>query len=193
MSVLVNFLSRGNSQAAKKGFGAWLGRRLALRHKAVKIAAGTAISPGAMISPRKCKIEIGADCMICTGAMVQGNVRIGNNSSVQNYSVLVGYGGPGDDTGLISIGNYVRIAPHCMLIAANHNFQDASRPIHEQGLTFEPITIEDDVWIGGNVNIMAGVTIGRGSIIGAGSVVTKNIPPMSIAVGTPAKVIKSRE
>lgn len=192
MSILENILTRGYSQATRKGFANWLGRRLALRHKEVKVAADTAISPGAMVCPRQGRIEIGAGSMICSGAMVQGNVRIGNNSSVQNYTVIVGYGEPNDTDGLVSIGNNVRIAPHCMLIAANHNFQDASKPISGQGITSKPITIEDDVWIGGNVNIMAGVTIGNGSVIGAGSVVTKDIPSMSIAVGTPAKVIKAR-
>lgn len=59
-------------------------------------------------------------------------------------------------------------------------------------MDYKPIVIEDDVWIAARVNVMAGVTIGKGSVIGAGSVVTKDIPPYSIAVGTPAKVIKKR-
>lgn len=54
-----------------------------------------------------------------------------------------------------------------------------------------PICIEDDVWIGANTTILKGVTIGYGSIIGAGSVVSKDIPPMSIAAGVPARVIKT--
>lgn len=52
--------------------------------------------------------------------------------------------------------------------------------------------IEEDVWIGINVTVMPGVTIGRGSIIGAGSVVTRSIPPYSIAVGNPCRVIKKK-
>jgi acetyltransferase-like isoleucine patch superfamily enzyme len=52
--------------------------------------------------------------------------------------------------------------------------------------------IEDDVWIGAGVTVVDGVTIGRGSVIGAGAVVTNDIPPYSIAVGTPAKPIKDR-
>nr|WP_143033346.1 DapH/DapD/GlmU-related protein [Prevotellamassilia timonensis] len=54
------------------------------------------------------------------------------------------------------------------------------------------VIIEDDCWIGFNVIILPGVTIGKGSIIGAGAVVTKSIPPYSVAGGVPAKVIKSR-
>jgi acetyltransferase-like isoleucine patch superfamily enzyme len=52
--------------------------------------------------------------------------------------------------------------------------------------------IEDDCWLGSGVKVLDGVTIGKGSVIGAGSVVTKNIPPFSVAVGVPARVIKSR-
>ncbi|MBO5765373.1 MAG: acyltransferase, partial [Lentisphaeria bacterium] len=67
-----------------------------------------------------------------------------------------------------------------------------NKTIHEQGMKPGRITIEDDVWIAGGVHINSGVTIGRGSVIGAGAVVTKDIPPMSVAVGVPAKVIKKR-
>ena len=52
--------------------------------------------------------------------------------------------------------------------------------------------IEDDCWLGHGVTVLDGVTIGKGSVIGAGAVVTKNIPPYSVALGVPAKVVKSR-
>ena len=63
----------------------------------------------------------------------------------------------------------------------------------DTGTTPEKIIIEDDVWIGTHAVILAGVTVGAHSVIGAGSVVTKDIPPYSIAVGVPAKVIATRE
>jgi acetyltransferase-like isoleucine patch superfamily enzyme len=150
------------------------------------------ISPGAFVCPRKGAIEIGDYSMVNTGAMIQGNVRIGKNCSVQNYTVIVGYGEPEDSSGLVKIGNDVRIAAHCFMAAGNHNFDDSEKLISRQGLTCKPIVIEDDVWIAARVNIIAGVTIGHGSVIAAGSVVTKDIPPMSIAAGIPAAVRKSR-
>ncbi len=81
---------------------------------------------------------------------------------------------------------------HQISQAQYYAWRDPEKPIHAQGLTHARITVEDDVWIGGRVNITAGLTIAHGSVIGGGSVVTKDIPERSIAVGIPAKVIKSR-
>lgn len=170
----------------------WWGRRVAIRHREVTADPTARLSPQAHISPRHGAISIGARSTVALGAIIQGNVILGDDTSVQAYSVLVGYGGRDTPTGQIRIGNGVRIAPHVMMIAANHVFSDPDRPIHSQGLDHAPITIEDDVWIGGRVNVVAGVTVGRGSVIGAGAVVTKDVPPYSVAVGVPARVIKSR-
>ena len=168
------------------------GRRLACRHKHVHASTGCLLHPGAKINPRDGIIHFGENCIVADGAAVQGNVRFGANCSVQPYTIITGYGNADDPSGRITIGDGVRIASHGMIIAANHNFSDPEKPIHTQGLTFAPITIEDDVWIGGRVSIMAGVRIGKGSVIGGGSVVTRDIPPLSIAIGSPAKVIKTR-
>jgi acetyltransferase-like isoleucine patch superfamily enzyme len=78
-------------------------------------------------------------------------------------------------------------------VSTNHTYDDASIPVAQLPLTTDPIVIEDDVWIGANVTITCGVTIGAHSIIGANSFVNSDIPPYSIAVGSPAKVIKRRQ
>ncbi|MBW4484855.1 MAG: acyltransferase [Tildeniella torsiva UHER 1998/13D] len=85
------------------------------------------------------------------------------------------------------------IASHCSMYANNHGFNDLTRPMHSQPLTTLGITIEDDCWLGTGVRVLDGVTIGIGSVIGAGAVVSRDIPPYSIAVGVPARVIKSRK
>lgn len=115
-----------------------------------------------------------------------GEIKIGENCFIGPHSVLYGHGG-------LSIGNNVLIATHTLIIPANHKYQDASIPICMQGLNYKGIIIQDDVWIGAGVKILDGTTIGKGSIVGAGSVVNKNIPPFSVVVGVPAKVIKSRQ
>ncbi|MGA7934418.1 MAG: acyltransferase [Kovacikia sp.] len=95
--------------------------------------------------------------------------------------------------GKIKIGKDCLIASHSSMYANNHNFADPHLPINQQGLNWKGIVIEDDCWLGTGVRVLDGVTIGKGSVIGAGAVVTKSIPPYSIAVGVPAKVIDRRD
>lgn len=109
------------------------------------------------------------------------NIFIGDNSFI-NFNVSM------VDLGKIKIGNRVLIGPGTGLFTAIHPIDPKIRATGiEKGAD---ISLEDDVWIGGNVTILPGVTIGEGSIIGAGSVVTKDIPKMSIALGNPAKVVR---
>ena len=87
------------------------------------------------------------------------------------------------------IGENVFIAPGVCIACAGHSIDPVQRA---EGIsTSKPITIGKDVWIGANAVICGGVTIGEGSVIGAGSVVTKDIPPMVVAAGSPCKVIRS--
>jgi acetyltransferase-like isoleucine patch superfamily enzyme len=170
-----------------------IGRMLALRHrKAVRVGRNTRLSPEARVHPRKGRIVMGDDCMISPGAIVQGNVRMGHHCSVQAYSVVVGYGGPDETDGFVTMGDHVRIAPHVTMLAADHRFDDASRPISGQGHVLKPIRIGNDVWIAAGARITAGVTIGDGSVIGAGAVVTRDIPRYSVAAGVPARVLRRR-
>lgn len=169
-----------------------IGRWLVCRHPQVTLATTALVHPSAMVHPRAARIVVGEASTIAAGAVVQGAVRLGSHSTVQSYAVIVGYGEGDEAAGQVTIGNDVRIAPQVMIIAANHVFDDLDKPIRAQGLAPAPIRVEDDVWLGGRVVLTAGVTIGRGSVIGAGAVVTKDIPPYSIAVGVPAKVMGQR-
>jgi acetyltransferase-like isoleucine patch superfamily enzyme len=133
-------------------------------------------------------IELGDGCEIDHGALLAtygGQIRLGRRSSVNAYCVLLGHGG-------LEVGNFVRIAPHCVIAAMNHVFSDPERLIIEQGLRYEGIRIEDDVWLGAHVTVLDGCTVGRGSVVAAGAVVTESIPPLSVAAGCPARVIKRR-
>lgn len=192
-----SYIERGHSipgnDTKGKRFSSWIGRKIACRNKNVHIDKSAKISPDCRIHPRDGEIVIGKDCSVAANAVLQGNIHMGDNCSVQYNTLMIGYGNPGETQGLIKIGNNVRIAPNVMIISGNHVFDNPEIPICKQGMDTKPITIEDDVWVAGRVNIMAGVTIGKGSVIGAGSVVTKDIPPYSVAVGVPAKVIKTRE
>lgn len=86
----------------------------------------------------------------------------------------------------ITLGSDVYLAPNVCFFASGHDVDDLSK------LVGGDIVVGDRVWIGANAIILPGVTIGSGCVIGAGSVVTKDIPPNSVAVGNPARVIKTR-
>lgn len=95
------------------------------------------------------------------------------------------------DCGIVNIGHRVLFGPFVSIFAATHEVGVQSR---RDGVEYAgPVTIGDDCWIGGNVTIMPGITIGKGCTIGAGSVVTRDIPAFSVAVGSPAKVVKQVE
>jgi acetyltransferase-like isoleucine patch superfamily enzyme len=116
------------------------------------------------------------------------NVTIGDDVFINSNFTLV-------NSGPIRIGSRVMIAPNVSLFSINHGLCPETRKTHS-GVRLDypaPITIEDDVWIGGHTVVLAGVTIGAGCVIGAGSVVTKDIPKNCIAVGNPATVIREIE
>lgn len=115
----------------------------------------------------------------------EGQTEIGDRTYIGPYTCLSGYGH-------IKIGKDCLIASHSAIYAHNYNFADPTQKIKEQGYNYKGIAIEDDCWLGSGVRVLDGVTIGQGSVIGAGAVVTKDIPPYSVAVGVPAKIVSRR-
>jgi acetyltransferase-like isoleucine patch superfamily enzyme len=92
---------------------------------------------------------------------------------------------------LVEIGEHCMLANGCFVTDANHRFDDRERPITWQGFdTKGPTRIGDNVWCGANVVVTSGVTIGERSVIGANSVVTRDIPPFTIAAGAPARPLR---
>jgi len=130
------------------------------------------------------------------------NFELGNKSVIEDFATInngVGDVIIGDKTiigmgnviiGPVVIGNNIMFAQNIVVSGLNHGYEDVNISPAFQKVSCKQITIEDDVWIGANSVITAGVTLGKHSVIGAGSVVTKDIPEFSIAVGNPAKVIK---
>jgi acetyltransferase-like isoleucine patch superfamily enzyme len=135
------------------------------------------------------RILIGEDVLLDRGTDIKahdnGLIEIEQHTFVGPYCC---FAGPGH----IKIGKDCMIASHTGIYANNHNFADPTCPMNSQGVTCKGITIENDCWLGTGVKVLDGVRIGRGSVIGAGAVVTKDIPPYSIAVGVPAKVVAER-
>lgn len=110
-----------------------------------------------------------------------GDVIIGDYTRVGLHNTIIGP---------VTIGHHVNLAQGITVTALNHNFMDSNKRIDEQGVSTKPVTIGNDIWIGANAVILAGVTIGNHSVIAAGAVVTKDVPPHSLVAGVPAKVIK---
>ena len=118
------------------------------------------------------------------GAVFSRKCTLGNFSGI----------GVNAEIGVAYIGNNVMMGPNCKIISQNHCFEKTDIPMCQQGNgPVEPVTINDDVWIGSNVIILPGCEIGEGCVIGAGSVVTKSTPPYSICCGNPAVVKKYRK
>ncbi len=110
-----------------------------------------------------------------------GDVLIGDNSLIGMGNVIIGP---------VKIGNNVIFAQNIVASGLNHQYQDTEVAILNQPVNTAQIVVEDDCWIAANVVLTAGVTIGKHAVIGAGSVVTKDVPPFSVATGNPARVIK---
>ena len=120
------------------------------------------------------------------GGSIGEGLKIGNNSNIGPFAYI-------GCSGYIEIGDNVMISPRVSIYAENHIYAHPEILLKDQGVKVETVIIEDDCWIAAHSIILAGVTIGKGSVIAAGSVVTKSIPPYSIAAGVPAKVIGSRK
>lgn len=110
-----------------------------------------------------------------------GDIIIGNNSRVGIANTIIGP---------VLIGDNVNLAQNIVLSGLNHNYEDITENIDGQGISKKLITIENNVWIGANAVVVAGVTIGTHSCVGAGSIVTKSVEPYTLVAGNPARVIK---
>ena len=111
-------------------------------------------------------------------------IKIGKNTKIEQYFHV-------GACELVEIGENVLIASRVFISDHNHCFSDINIPIKQQGITAGgKVVIERNVWLCEGCVILPGLTIGRNSVVGANAVVKRNIPPYSVAVGIPAKVIK---
>ena len=108
-----------------------------------------------------------------------GDVTIGDYTRIGLHSTVIGP---------VSIGSHVNMAQGITVSALNPHSSDGGKRTDQQRITTRQLILEDDVWIGANATVLAGVKIGNHSVIAAGAVVTKDIPPHSLAAGVPATV-----
>jgi len=138
---------------------------------------------------KKGAIHISQHCELSKGVVIKGyggSVIINDNTFLGEYVIIYGHGG-------VTIGSNTLIAMHTCIVSSNHTIPFQNELIRNKGDILLPVKIGSDVWIGAGCKILGGITIGNGCVVGAGSVVTRDLPPYSISVGNPAKVIKHRE
>jgi acetyltransferase-like isoleucine patch superfamily enzyme len=116
---------------------------------------------------------------------VGDGLAVGDNSNIGPYAFI-------GCSGFISIGRDVLMGPGVNLLGENHNFDDLARPIRDQGVSREGITVGDNCWLGAGAVVLAGTTIGPGAVVAAGAVVSKDVPAGTIVGGVPARVIRER-
>ena len=141
-------------------------------------------------------IEIGEDTLIGPGVslsagMVPGQecitspvVKIGDRCLIGKGSGIVGHFS-------ITIGNDVWTGHHVYITDQNHGYENIDQPISQQSQPERAVVIGDESWLGYGTVVLPGVTIGKHVVVGANSVVTKDIPDYSVAVGVPARVVRT--
>ena len=130
-------------------------------------------------------LKRGKNVNIQPGAMISGNISIGDYSGIGKRCMIQGG---------TFIGDHVMMGPDVLIYTQNHRFSDVDKNIDEQGFDdLKEVHIGNNVWIGARVIILPGVTIGEGAVIGAGTIVSKDVPPVSVFVGNPGRVVKNRK
>lgn len=138
-------------------------------------------------------IEFGDNAMIGAYSIIRANLlanlgaglKMGKDSALDAYSFI-------GAAGQITIGNSVIMGQHVSFHSESHNHNRADIPIKLQGTQRIGIVIEDDCWVGSNTVFLDGCHVERGCVIGAGSIVRGRIPAYSVAVGAPARIVRSR-
>jgi acetyltransferase-like isoleucine patch superfamily enzyme len=204
--VLLGELWARGTMAMRGAFWRWRFRRvrgMTFVGQRVRIRAPGQLSLGQSVTLHD---DVRIDALSQQGIVLGDNITIREGCIVECTGVLrcPGEGlSIGDDTGIsqycfigargfVRIGKNVQFGPRVTIYAENHNFDDMSRPIREQGVRRQGIIIEDDCWLGSGCIVLDGVTIGKGSVIAAGCVVTISVPPYSVVAGVPGRLLRTR-
>lgn len=173
--------SIGPSDRAGKLFGRFgEGSIICFPHNTIFNERYIHIGTGTMIGPQ---VTLSAGMVPGQACLSDPVVRIGDRCLIGKGSGIVGHFG-------IEIGNDVWTGHHVYITDQNHGYEDITRPISQQSQPERAVTIGDGSWLGYGTVVLPGATIGKHVTIGANSVVTGHIPDYSVAVGSPAKVIR---
>lgn len=172
------------------------GRNLTIRHpKKITIGNNVVIDDNVVLDAKgqdNKGIIIGDNVIISRNTILScqedGSIEIGTGSNISANCLI-------HSQTSVKIGDYVLMAAYCYIVAGgSHEYERTDIPITQQhSFSKGGVLIEDDVWLGADVKVLDGSKVRKGTIVGAGAVVNGELPPFSVAVGIPAKVIKKRK
>lgn len=179
------------------GSKVYFGSNVALMHPhRIRIGDRTAIGNGCVLDARAAALEtvlsIGDDVMLSHNVMISSKnaaISIGHRVGIGPYTVV-----QAADSSEIEIGDDAVIAAHCYIAGGGeYSFERLDVPIARQEMRPIGVTsVGAGVWLGARVTVLGGASIGRDGIVGAGAVVTRELPPRSISIGVPARVVRRR-
>lgn len=161
-----------------------------VRNPYVEFEGMAFLGPGVdlTVTPGMGRLVIGPWCWIGSGNSVrahEGSVRLGAKAVLGSNNVVTGWLD-------IEIGSEALLSDWVYVTDFDHNYDRLDLPIRKQGIRKTPVRIGEDVWVGEKVSILRGADIGTGSVVGSQTVVKRRIPPFSVVVGAPARVLRSR-
>lgn len=167
---------------------AWFNRRGIRLPRTTQLDVGVDLVAGVNHQSQHGLISAGSRCHLSRGVVIHaygGTVRLAENVFLGPYTVVYGHGG-------VTIADDTLVSMHCRILSSNHAIPPRNVTVRSQPDVLLPTRIGRDVWLGAGVTVLGGVTIGDGCIVGAGAVVSRDLPAYSIAIGVPAKVVRSR-
>jgi acetyltransferase-like isoleucine patch superfamily enzyme len=176
------------------GRGVVFGRGVVLRHPhKIHIGEGTVLDDNVVLDAKgetNRGIRLGRGVILSRGNVLScknGDIEIGDNTNIANGGLI-------HSEKSVRLGQNILVAALCYLVGGgSHDFDRTDVPIIQQpSLPARGIAIEDNAWLGARVTVLDGVTVGHDAVVGAGSLVLKDVPAWAIAVGSPARVVKSR-
>jgi len=180
------------------GKGVMFGSRLTLRHPhRIRLGQRVVLSEGCVLDARTpesdCAIVLGDDVMLANDVLLSckgGRIELGSHTGLGPRTVVQSTtGNP------VTIGSDVFVGAMSYVTGGgNYHVERLDVPMWRQGMKeMGGTSLGDDVWLGAHVSVLGGVTIGSGSIVAAGAVVSKSLPERAVAMGVPARVVRTRE
>jgi len=176
------------------GRGSTIGRDVTIRHPhKIRIGSNVVIDDGVVLDAKGgpgTGITIGDGVVLSRGVILSckgSTITLGEKVNM-SIGCLVHAAGP------VRLGRYCILAARCYLVGVgNHGMDRLDIPMMAQPTASKGLTMEDDVWLGAHVVVLDGITIGTGSVVGACSMVAKDLPAHSVAVGAPARIVRTRK